>query len=49
MSVNILSIQPHTKILGSYKKEYDEFRIITVWSPYDAKICVFSYQMHTHK
>ena len=41
MSVSILSIQPQTEITGSYKKDYDEFRIIIVWSPYDTKIFVF--------
>ena len=49
MSVSILSIQPQTEITGSYKKDYDEFRIIIVWSPYDTKIFVFFYQIHTHK
>ena len=41
MNVIILSIQPQTRIVVSYKKDF-EVCIMIVWSPRDTNICVFS-------
>lgn len=41
MRFSIPSTQPRTEITGSYKKDYDEFRIIIVRSQCDTYLCFF--------